>query len=109
MLNTEGKDQIRAWVKQVFKNDKWAIFFKVYPLDNTWFKPFLLVWASHKFNKNLGVSWFASTDIKGESYYWEAEVTVGSWKIQWLGQVRVWWTYHTDPKPTFNVWARAKF
>ncbi len=107
-LNSESKDQVRIWMKQVFKHDKWSVFFKVYPLDNTWFKPFLLVWTSHKINKNLSVSWFVWTDIKDKVYYWELELIIGSWKVQWLVQSRTWWDYNTKPKTSLNVWARIK-
>ena len=48
------------------------------------------------------------TDIKDEVYYWELELAVGSWKVQWLAQLRTWWDYHIKPKSSFNVWARIK-
>ncbi len=109
MLHTASKDKVRVGIQQVFKSEDGSVFFKVYPLSDKWFEPFILIWADHKLWDYLGISWFVGTDIASQSYYGEWTLTVGKGDIQGLGQMRVSGEYDKDPDVSGLLGIRIKF
>lgn len=108
-LNTATQDKVRVGIQQVFKSEDGSVFFKVYPLSNKWFEPFILIWADHKLWDYLNISWFVGTDIVSQSYYGEWTLTVGKGDIQGLGQIRVSGEYTDDPNVSGNLGIRIRF
>lgn len=107
-LHTATQDKVRIWIKQVIKMKDWSVVFKVYPLSDKWFEPFVVIWADYKLGKYFGISSFVGSDIKSKSYYSESEITVGKGKIQGIWQVRIWGTYTTKPKAWVYTGVRIK-
>ncbi len=109
-LNSNTPDKIRAWILYKHKLANWGIAFKLYPVSDKWFEPFVLVWADQKLWEKIFASAFVWSDIKSKTYYWEAEATYKFTKqIEALLQTRVWWGYTSKPKAWLYVWTRIKF
>ncbi len=109
-LNSETPDKVRSWVILKHKLANGKVVYKLYPIGDKWFEPFILVWVDQKLWEKAFASAFCGTDIKSKGYYGEAEVTYKITKqIDALFQTRVDGTYSTKPKTWVYVWARVKF
>jgi len=109
-LNSNAPDKIRSWILYKHKMANWGFIFKLYPVSDKWFEPFVLVWADQKLWKKIYTSAFVWSDIKSKTYYWEVEATYKVTKqIEALLQTRVWWDYTSKPKAWLYVGTRIKF
>ncbi len=109
-LNSNSPDKVRSWILYKHKLANWGVVFKLYPVSDKWFEPFVLVWADQKLWEKIFTSAFVWSDIKSKTYYWEAEATYKvTKKIEALLQTRVWWNYNSKPEAWVYVWARVKF
>ena len=108
-LNSATPDKVRSWVICKHKLANGKVVYKLYPVSDKWFEPFVLVGVDQKLWEKAFVSAFWWTDIKGKWYYGEAEITHKVTKqIDALFQIRGGGTYTTKPKAWVYVWARVK-
>jgi len=108
-LNSQSPDKVRSWVICKHKLANGKVVYKLYPVSNKWFEPFILVGVDQKLWEKAFASAFAGTDIKGKGYYGEAEVTHKiTQQIDALLQTRVWGTYGAKAKAWAYVGVRVK-
>ena len=109
-LNSNAPDKIRSWILYKHKLANWGVVYKLYPVSDKWFEPYILVWVDQKIWKKIYASAFVWSDIKSKTYYWEAEVTYKMTKqIDALLQTRVGGDYNSKPQAWVYIWTRINF
>ena len=107
-LSTATPDKVRWGVMYAHKLWNWAVVFKVYPVSEKWFEPFVLAYVDQSWKK-FKMSTFFSTDIKSKSFYGESDISYQATKhIAPFVQGRLGWCYTSKPHPDAYLGLRVK-
>ena len=110
MLDSQWPDKIRGWVTYCTSLGNGDIWAKLYPVSDTWFDPYAVIFADQKIGKNLQLSSFLNNNISHKKYYGETEASYKlSSNIDALLQARYGGVYWEQFNPSAYVGVRIHF